>query len=111
MYGLGRQSKMLKKMEIGERSREDGESDVRQKVEVTLRRLQELKERVAELKRRCEELRLMESQRTEQEDMENTLRCDKCGSALDAAQQVAVKDSEGVERRHYHKECFQTLFK
>ena len=104
---------MLKKPEIGERSHEDEdeESDIRQKVELTLRRLQELKERVAELKRRCEELRLMESQCAKQEDMENTLQCDKCGRPVDAAQQVAVKDSEGVERKHYHKECFQTLFK
>jgi predicted RNase H-like nuclease (RuvC/YqgF family) len=111
MCALGRQSKMLKKMEIGEHSHEDEENDVRQKIETTLRRLQELKERVAELKRRCEELRQMESLRTEQEGMENTLRCDNCGSALDASQQVAVKDSEGVVRKHYHKECFQTLFK
>jgi len=102
---------MLKKLEIGELSHEDEESDIREKIEVTLRRLQELKERVAELKRKCEELRLMESQRTEQYDVDNRLRCDKCGRAVDAAQQVAVKDSEGVARKHYHKKCFQTLFK
>jgi phage shock protein A len=102
---------MLKKLEIGERSHEDEKSDIREKIEVTLRRLQELKERVAELKRKCEELRLMESHCKEQEDMDNTLRCDKCGRAMDAAQQVTVKDSNGVERKHYHKECFQTLFK
>jgi uncharacterized protein YjcR len=102
---------MLKKPEIGERSYEDEESGIRERIEVTLRRLQELKERVAELKRRCEELRLMESQHTEQEDMDSMLRCDKCGRAVDATQQVAIKDSDGIARKHYHKECFQTLFK
>lgn len=102
---------MLKKPEIGEHTDQDEETDIREKIEITLRRLQELKGRVAELKRRCEELRQMESEHTEQEGVENTLRCDKCGRALDPEQQVAVKDSDGVERSHYHKECFQTLFK
>jgi TolA-binding protein len=111
MYALRRHNKMMKKVEIGERTDEDEETDIREKIEITMRRLQELKGRVAELKRRCEELRQMESQHMEQENMENVLRCDKCGRALDPEQQVAVKDSDGVERSHYHKECFQTLFK
>ena len=102
---------MLKKLEIGQHADIDEEMDLREKIEITMRRLQELKERVAELKRKCEELRQMESQHTEQEVIQNTLRCDKCGHALDPEQQVAVKDSDGVERSHYHKECFQTLFK
>ncbi|MGA3193002.1 MAG: hypothetical protein ABSD73_10910 [Candidatus Bathyarchaeia archaeon] len=102
---------MLEKTEIGEHTDEDEEADIREKIEITMRRLQELKGRVAELKRKCEELRQMGSERTEDEDAESTLRCDKCGRALDPEQQVAVKDSDGVERSHYHKECFQTLFK
>jgi len=102
---------MLKKMEIGEHIEMDEEMDLREKIETTMRRLQELKERVAELKRRCEELRQLESQHKVQEAIDNTLRCDKCGHTLDPEQQVAVKDSDGVERSHYHKECFQTLLK
>jgi TolA-binding protein len=102
---------MLKKPEIGEHTDQDEETDIREKIEITMHRLQELKGRVAELKRRCEELRQMESDRTKEEDIENRLRCDKCGHPLDPEQQVAVKDSNGVERSHYHKECFQTLFK
>jgi len=102
---------MLKKTEIGEHADQDEETDIREKIEITMRRLQELKGRVAELKRRCEEFRQTEPQHTEQKAVENTLRCDKCGRALDPEQQVAVKDSDGVERNHYHKECFQTLFK
>ena len=102
---------MLKNTQIGEYTDQDEETDIKEKIEITMRRLQELKARVAELKRRCEELRQMESERTEQEAVENTLRCDKCGHAIDPEQQVAVKDSDGVERSHYHKECFQTLFK
>jgi hypothetical protein len=35
MYALGRQSKMLKKPEIGDNSYEDEESDIREKIEVT----------------------------------------------------------------------------
>jgi hypothetical protein len=102
---------MLEKTEIGEHTDQDEETDIREKIEITMRRLQELKGRVAELKRKCEELRQIESERTEQKGTENALRCDKCGHPLDPEQQVAVKDSDGAERSHYHKECFQTLFK
>jgi hypothetical protein len=102
---------MLKKAETSQHLYEDDESDLREKVEITLRRLQELKERVAELKRRCEEIRQIQSEHTGQEDVENTLQCDKCGRTLDPNEQVAVRDSDGAERSHYHKECFQTLFK
>jgi ribosomal protein L37AE/L43A len=101
---------MLEKMEIGERIREDEQRELREKIEGTLCKLHELKERVAELKRKCEELRKMESERFER-IAENVLRCDKCGHALDPAEQVVIKDGNGKERKHYDKECFQTLFK
>jgi TolA-binding protein len=114
-----KQKEMLKKMEVAEHSYEDEENDLREKIEITLRRLQELKEKVAELRRKCEELRQtepqhteqQEPQHTEQQDIENTLRCEKCGRAVDPEQQIAVKDADGVGQKHYHKECFQTLLK
>jgi len=102
---------MLEKMETGEHiRREDEQQEIKEKIESTLYKLQELKERVAELKRKCEELRRMESERLEK-TAENVLQCDKCGHALDPAEQVIIRDANGEERRHYHKECFKTLFK
>jgi len=102
---------MLKKMEIGEHmSGEGGQQEIRQKIESTLNKLQELKARVAELKRRCEELRTMESQRLEKAAL-NVVRCDKCGHTLDPATAVVIRDANGEERRHYHQGCFKTLFK
>jgi chromosome segregation ATPase len=102
---------MLKKLEIGEHtSIEDGQQEIRQKIESTLCKLKELKERVAELKRRCEELRTMESQRVEKA-VHSAPRCDKCGHALDPVTAVVIRDANGEERRHYHQGCFKTLFK
>ena len=101
---------MLEKMEIGERIRVDEQRELREKIEGTLSKLHELKARVAELKRKCEELRLIELERFERV-AENMLQCDKCGRALDPEERVVIKDANGEERRHYHKECFQTLFK
>jgi hypothetical protein len=102
---------MLKKMEIGEHiSAEDGQQEIRQKIQSALNKLQELKERVAELKRRCEELRTLETQRL-LKPVSNVLRCDKCGHTLDPASAVIIKDANGEERRHYHQGCFKTLFK
>jgi septal ring factor EnvC (AmiA/AmiB activator) len=101
---------MLDKTEIGERIRENEQRELREKIEGTLCKLHELKERVAELKRKCEELRKIESERFERV-AENVLQCDKCGHALDPEEQVVIKNAKGEERRHYHKECFQTLFK
>jgi cell shape-determining protein MreC len=100
---------MLEKMEIGEHVHEES-YELKEKIENTLCKLQELKGRVAELKRKVEELRRMESERIENA-AEKISFCDKCGHVLDSEEQVVVRDSNGEERRHYHKECFQTLFK
>lgn len=100
---------MLEKMEIGEHVREEP-YEIKETIENTLCKLQELKGRVAELKRKVEELRKTESERIENAAERMSL-CDKCGHALDPEEQVVVRDSNGEERRHYHKECFQTLFK
>lgn len=97
---------MLKNLEIGEHDVKDRQSELKEKVETTLHRLQKLKERVAELKRKCEELRTLESTR-----IENVLQCTECGRSLDPEQQVIIKDSNGRARNHYHRECFRTLFK
>jgi hypothetical protein len=101
---------MLEKMEIGEHTRLEAQYEVKAKIESALYKLQELKERVAVLKRKCEELRRMESERIEVA-AKNVSRCDKCGQSLNPDEQVVIRDGNGEERRHYHKKCFQALFK
>jgi predicted nuclease with TOPRIM domain len=99
---------MLERMEIGEHVNQDEQGELKEKVEATLTKLRELRERVAELKRRCEEFREMEAQRLEKPEK---LRCDKCGHALDSEDGVVIKDANGEAKSHYHKACFQALFK
>ena len=115
---------MFEKTELCEQVDEDSQREIRQKIEVTLYRLQELRGRIEELKRKCEEIRKAE-RTTQSEHRENTpehendvprqtenvLHCDKCGHTLDPEQQVVIKDSNGTERSHYHTKCFQALFK
>ncbi len=101
---------MLEKMEISEHIRQEEQYELKEKVEGTLCKLRELKERVAELKRKCEELRRMEKDRIEVA-VQNVSRCDKCRHSIDLEEQVVVRDNNGNERRHYHKKCFQALFK
>jgi hypothetical protein len=55
-------------------------------------------------------LRRMESERIEVA-AKNVSRCDKCGQSLNPDEQVVIRDGNGEERRHYHKKCFQALFK
>ena len=100
---------MLERMETGEHVNQEDQDDLKERVEATLYKLRELRERVAELKRKCEEFREMEVQRFE--NLKNTLRCDKCKHKLDPEDEVIIKDANGEERSHYHRECFQELFK
>jgi len=100
---------MLERMETGEHVNQEDQDDLKERVEATLYKLRELRERVAELKRKCEEFREMEAQRFE--NPKNTLKCDKCRHKLNPDDEVVVKDANGEERSHYHKECFQELFK
>jgi DNA repair exonuclease SbcCD ATPase subunit len=115
---------MFEKMEIREQADMDDQREIRQKIEATLHRLQELRGRIEELKRKCEEIRkaegtvhsqrmtsMMPSRSNVPTYVENSLRCDKCGHILDPERQVVIKDSNGAERSHYHEKCFQALFK
>jgi hypothetical protein len=100
---------MLERMEIGEHVNQDEQGELKERVEATLTKLRELRERIAELKRRCEESREMEVQRLEK--LESRLRCDKCGQALNSEDGVVIKDTNGEAKSRYHKACFQALFK
>jgi hypothetical protein len=96
---------MFKKTEIGEQSCQYEQSSVRQEVETTLRKLRVLRNRISELRNQCEELRKLSSQAKE-----NALLCSQCGDAIEPGQEIVVKDSEGTEKRHYHKDCFRLLW-
>jgi hypothetical protein len=100
---------MLERMEIGEHVNQDEQGELKERVEATLTKLRELRERVAELKRRCEDFREMEAQRLKKP--ESRLRCDKCGHALNSEDGVVFKDANGEAKSRYHKACFQALFK
>ncbi len=101
---------MLEKMDIAGHKRPEAQFEMKEKIESTLYRLEELKQKVTELKHTCEELRNIESERIELA-AKNVSRCDKCRHSIDLEEQVLVRDNNGNERRHYHRKCFQALFK
>ena len=100
---------MLERMEIGEPSSQIDQGELKERIEASLCKLRELRERVAELKRKCEEFRQMEALRLEKP--ENKLKCEKCGYKLDSEEGVTIKDANGKIRSRYHKACFQSMFK
>jgi cell division septum initiation protein DivIVA len=100
---------MLERMETGEHLNREEQEDLKERVEATLYKLRELRQRVAELKRKCEEFREMEVQRFE--NSTSTLKCDRCKRKLNPEEAVIIKDVNGEERSHYHRGCFQQLFK
>ncbi len=101
---------MLEKMDIAGHTRPEAQYEMKEKIESTLYRLEELKQKVTELKHTCEELRRIESERIVLA-AKNVSRCDRCSHSIDLEEQVVVRDNNGNERRHYHKKCFQALFK
>lgn len=105
LYLITQVENMFKKGEVQEQSCQYEQLNAREEVEATLRKLQMLKSRISELRSQCEELRRM---RLETE--ESALLCSECGEAIEPGQEIVVKDSEGAEKRHYHKECFKLLW-
>jgi len=132
-----------KKTTIGQ-SNQDERANSREKMDVTLRKLQALKDKISEIRHQCEELRkqvsankvfenkvsenkvfenkvsenkVFENKVSENKVFENKVSenkaslCNQCGKAIEPYQEVVVKDSAGIERRHYHAKCFQALFK
>lgn len=96
---------MFKKAEVNEQSCQYEQFKAREELEVTLRKLQTLRSRISELRNQCEELKKLSS-----EDKGNALLCSECGEAIEPGQEIVVKDSEGTQRRNYHKECFKLLW-
>ena len=107
-----------KKTTIGQ-SNQDKRANSGEKKDVTLRKLQALKDKISEIRHQCEELRkqvsankVFENKVSENKVSENKASlCNQCGKAIEPYQEVVVKDSAGIERRHYHAKCFQVLFK
>jgi ribosomal protein S15P/S13E len=95
---------MLKKMETSEQTSQDERFKTRKKVETTLNQLEMLKNQISELRFHCEELKKLLS-----ENHGRQLLCSECGDTIKPGQEVVVKDSNGIERSHYHKKCFRAL--
>ena len=96
---------MFKRTEISELMNQDGQLRFREKLEIVLHKLQMLKDNISELRCECEELKKLCS-----EDQEKKLLCGECGNIIEQGQEVAVRDSYGIERSHYHKECLRALW-
>jgi prefoldin subunit 5 len=93
-------------MEIFEIKRPDEQLTVKEKIEDLVAKLQMLKSKVSELRLQCENIKKLYSS----EGGCDALLCDECGKTIERGQEVIVKDSSGMERRHYHKECFKALW-
>jgi hypothetical protein len=70
-----------------------------------LARLQSLKSKVTELRLQCEAL-----QKLQLEKPKKILVCHQCGKLIKNGKEVAVKDSLGKVRSHYHKDCFKAIW-
>jgi chromosome segregation ATPase len=110
---------MFRKKATIEQSNQDEKAYSREKIDVTLRKLQALKDKISEIRHQCEELRkqvsankVFENRVSENKVSENKASlCNQCGNAIEPNQEVVVKDSAGIERRHYHAKCFQALLR
>ena len=94
---------MFKKTAV-EQISQDEQIKAKEKIEITLHKLQTLKNKSSELRQKCEELKS-----TLSENGGKALICSKCGDAIESGQEVVIKDSTGTKTRYYHKECFQDL--
>jgi hypothetical protein len=95
---------MFNKTRTCEETFGEGQQEDRQKIEVTLARLQMMKKRISELRLQCEELR-----KTRSEHKYNGPTCAECGEPIELGQEVEIRDSAGTLVRTYHKECFRIL--
>ncbi len=96
---------MIKKTEIFEHTNGDEQLATREKIEVTLIKLQMLKGEISELRLQCEKLKKVYS-----ESKNKALLCNECGDPIEQGQEVTVKNFTGTEKSYYHKECFQAFW-
>jgi len=88
-------------MELKETHCQSDVVDRREKVEVTLVRLQSLKRQVSKLRLQLEALRELET--------EKALLCNHCGKAIKKGKEITIKGSLGEIKRSYHKGCFKAI--
>ena len=100
---------MLKRIEIDDDPNQFEHFQTREKAKHTLIKLQSLKNKISELRLQCEELKKLRSEYQEKYQ-EKEMICDECGERIDPGEEVEVKNSKGIERRHYHKECFKAMW-
>lgn len=96
---------MLKKTEPCIEIKANPQTDVGERMEATLQKLQILKKRISKLRAHCEELQKIWIEN----ESRMTLHCDECGFQIEEGQEIEAKNF-GVEARHYHKECFRKLW-
>lgn len=92
-------------MEICKISDGDEQLLAKEKIRDLLVKLQILKDEVSELRLCCEELK-------KQHLPENykMLVCSECGKPIEKGQEIIVRDAAGREWKHYHKDCFKSLW-
>lgn len=103
---------MFRRTEAEEQLCDHEQLRMREEIQITLRKLQTLKSKIAELRDQCEELRELSSHAhtPRSETTDTALRCSKCGKTVEPGQEIVIKDSDGTETGRYHRECFKLLW-
>jgi hypothetical protein len=111
---------MFRRPEMNGKNGQDEHVRAKEEMDITLRKLQVLRDRISELRAQCEDLRRLslETRNTKFEDLKvhslkpegTDLLCSQCGESIEPGQEIVVKSSDEAERKHYHKECFRLLW-
>jgi hypothetical protein len=102
---LKKKAKNMFQREVNEQHGQHGKVNARKEMEITLQKLRTLRDRISELRAQCEELKRLGSRSTS-----SGLLCNQCGESIEPGQEILVKNSDGTERKQYHKECFKLLW-
>ena len=81
----------------------NGSGYSKEKIEITLNRLNALKLKVTELRVRCEKLKKLQKEKLEEK------RCNRCKKKILLDKEVVFKNSAGKNKHYYHNHCFETL--
>lgn len=105
---------MFKRAEVNERNQLYDEDRVGREMEVTVQKLQALRSRILELRAQCEELKKLSSKTVSSvssvSSVGNCLLCTQCGEPIEPDQEILVKNPDGTEKGHYHRECFKLFW-
>jgi len=111
---------MFKKAEMNGLDSRGEQLRASEEVNITLRKLQALREKISDLRAQCEELRRLslktdnlkaDNLKADSFGAENDLvYCSQCGESISPGQEIVVKSSDKAEKKRYHKECFKLLW-